>query len=499
MWYNKFIMNKPVVFENEQERQQYIAYLCEYARNLAERNLETIPNYANTRTEREIAVQSFILCFPEYCEIGLIEDLMNIEIADMEYNVDKNRDGGINTKGSNEFPFHRINVQRNKLDFLDMPRYNIDNILHELIHETCFYNLDFQGLSISEREHLIQSKLKSPRIFTVEGVVEGITQQIVHSIEFKRLCKEYNYKPLCVSSNYNLEVAVTGLINLVYDDDLIKWHTFSDGYDSAIFSSQDTELARLGRVLDVLGSQYTDKRDKELKKRRLFPEYRQVPIKYNENLPNLICKILRGFVGENLMYMQLDSQQKILLNDYLDKIEQVFRDLDFPREELNTISIDLRKGNEVDYSQVDKILDDVECAPNDIVHVFGDGKDSITVDYPYIAKKIARLEQDDLIAISPEANARHNELLDEYARKLNLKIYSDYLKQKHGNKLRIKSAAQFLQKVDTIALANLDFNTLFFVDSLLDNTQSTLPKKSEIEQNNIRREVKRNIETYMNK
>ena len=141
-------MNKPVVFENEQKRQQYIAYLCEYARNLAERNLETIPNYANTRTEREIAVQSFILCFPEYCEIGLIEDLMNIEIADMEYNVDKNRDGGINTKGSNEFPFHRINVQRNKLDFLDMPRYNIDNILHELIHETCFYNLDFQILSV---------------------------------------------------------------------------------------------------------------------------------------------------------------------------------------------------------------------------------------------------------------------------------------------------------------------------------------------------------------
>ena len=492
-------MNKTIVFENEREKQQYIDFLCDYARSLAAQNLKKIPNYAKIRTEHEIAVQSFICCFPEYCEIGLIKDLMTTEIADMEYKVDKNRDERISTKGSNEFPFHKINVQRNKLHYFDMPHYNIDNILHELIHETCFYNIEYKKLSIDERKRLKQTKFKPARMFVVEGVVEGATQQIVRSVEFKKLCKKYNYTPIFASSNYNLEVAITGLVNLVYDDDLFKWHTLGDGYDSAIFSPQETELSPLGRVLDVLGSQYTDKRDRELKKRKVFPEYKQIPIKYNENLPHWVCRILRDFVGENLMYKQLDERQKILLNDYLDKIDCVFRDLNFPSEELNAISANLRKGNAVDFAQVDSILDGIECLPCDNVHVFGSGKDAISVDYPYIAKKIARLEQGDLIAASPVANARHSELVDEYARKFNLKLYGDYLAQKYGHKLQVKSTVQFLQKVDTIALANLDFNTLFFVDKLLDNTQSILPKKSEIARNNIRREVHRNIEMYMNK
>ena len=483
-------MNQPKQFSSPKEREEYIASLSAYALLLSSLNNDV--DYLATRNEREIAILSIIATAPELCDEKNIRELVEAKIVPEKYILNRKKRttwrGGVTNLYERKI---RGVVESSVADNFSMPKYNIDTIIHELIHVLGSVSIMTNCDTLQQREEF-NEKFKTTRMMIIEGTVEGMTGKVMSTPRFFEICEERNYTPKSISNNYDLEVGLIGLMNLAYNDDFEKWHALGPKYESVFFTEEQTLPSSLRVIFEMFGTFYTNERDSAIDDR--VANYNNnttttTPLEYHKKLPAWITAIVRKLVPE-LIEANLNQEAVVRLHDYLNKIERVFTDLEFDKVGLLPLCNSLRAYYPLDFSRVNKILENVpEAKP---ITLFSSGKAKVTSEYPRLKLEAEALRP---LISDPVVRAKYIETLKRCREEEGVIKYAEYLKAKHGDKLQVRTPREFLQKVSTIALACQDWDTLFYLDTLTDET-SKISRKSKLESLKNERETEKSIESY---
>ena len=485
-------MDKPKQFNSEKEREEYIAKLSSFAMRIM--NSKKDKKYLETKTEREIAILSIIAAAPHLCDEDNILELADKEIDYKKYILNRDK-RAISKSGGTNLEEQKIGnmVESITGDMFGVPKYNLNTFIHELIHMMGIASVSTNLTPYYVRE-AIWEKFPHKRWLIMEGVVECMTEKVMSHPRFFEICEERNYTPNPTISGYDLEVGLIGLMNLAFDDDMEKWHALGPEYQSVCFSDEDTRPHRLRVLLELIGPEYTNKRDKFFDDCALNynSETAMAPIKYDEKLFKYISVIVSKLVPE-LIESNLDAEAVVRMHNYLSKVESVFTDLEFDKEDLMPSINQLRAYYPLDYSRVNNILEGIPEKQS--ITLFSGANTEVTSDYPRLKLEAAVLRKH---IFDPVVRAKYIEVIRRCREEERLIKYAEYYSAKHGTSLQARTPQEFLKNISIIALACQDWETLLYIENLTDE-KGKISKKSALFKQQNEREAEENTKTYFEK